>query len=383
MPAQRDSAVDEPHILPTATSSIDTSASHLSDKGTNVFAPHAAPMSRVRLGLSIGGYDIGETAGTYVLGVGSTLLSEAQGALGVAVEGLHVAADLLRLGEQVGRTVTGIGGEVQYRSQLVGGALNAYDHGYGSQTGEAALRAYAQDAAYDAASLGAFSLYEAGKESWEKNDPTPFAKAAGAIEGSLLAGKAMRDAFASRSKGSFANKSVAPAVDAPPPNGFAGVNEGIMRGLLEEAEGEFAGRIGAEPRPPGALGELISANRGNAGAPRPVIKTGLPDRVTNALPEDVGRSAAETARARNFYKRNIKTAREWWQARTGEKWPDDPEKPGAPQWAEHQRSLKDGGDPLHIEPGVGPDANARHVANGDSKRFGKMGGRPRKNPQQP
>jgi hypothetical protein len=105
--------------------------------------------------------------------------------------------------------------------------------------------------------------------------------------------------------------------------------------------------------------------------------------VTKALPEGVGRDAGQKAQARNFYKRHIDEARQWWEQRTGKKWPQhaDPEKPpGTPQWAEHPRSLKDGGDPLHIEPGVGIDPNAPHVSNGDSVRFGKMGGRPKKNP---
>jgi hypothetical protein len=122
-------------------------------------------------------------------------------------------------------------------------------------------------------------------------------------------------------------------------------------------------------------------------APRPVIENGLPARVTEALPEGEIRTPQELEQARNFYKRNIEEARQWWEERTGHQWPDNPSKPGAPQWAEHPRALKNGGDPLYIEPGVGPDPNAPHQVVGpdgltDSERFGRMGGRPRENPPQ-
>lgn len=67
-----------------------------------------------------------------------------------------------------------------------------------------------------------------------------------------------------------------------------------------------------------------------------------------------------------------------WEERTGDDWPTDEN--GRPQWAEHPRPLKDGGDPLHVEPGVGPDPNAPHMVPGpdgltDHQRYGAMGGR--------
>jgi hypothetical protein len=51
---------------------------------------------------------------------------------------------------------------------------------------------------------------------------------------------------------------------------------------------------------------------------------------------------------------------------------------GNPQWAEHPRPLKDGGDPLHIEPSKGADPNAPHSQVGpdgltDQQRWGAMG----------
>jgi hypothetical protein len=125
----------------------------------------------------------------------------------------------------------------------------------------------------------------------------------------------------------------------------------------------------------------------NPNAKRPIIETRLPDRVTKELPAGEGRTPAEKAQARNFYKRNSGEARKWYTEREGLEWPlhADPKKAakGELQWAEHPRSLKDGGDPLYIEPGIGPDPNAPHVQNGDSVRFGKMGGRPKKKPPQP
>ncbi|MBI1926546.1 hypothetical protein HYR99_20170 [Candidatus Poribacteria bacterium] len=68
-----------------------------------------------------------------------------------------------------------------------------------------------------------------------------------------------------------------------------------------------------------------------------------------------------------------------WENRTGQRWPTAPAT-GRPQWAEHPRQLKEGGDPLHVEPGVGPDPNAPHIIRGpdgltDQQRWGAQGGR--------
>jgi len=109
--------------------------------------------------------------------------------------------------------------------------------------------------------------------------------------------------------------------------------------------------------------------KGNPNAPRPVIETRLPDRVTKALPQGEMRTPKEVKRARNFYERNIRAARDWYERRTGDPWGRNLD--GGPQWSEHPRALKDGGDPLYIEPGVG-QSWTRHAANGDCSRFGKL-----------
>jgi len=104
---------------------------------------------------------------------------------------------------------------------------------------------------------------------------------------------------------------------------------------------------------------------------RPAIKTILPDRVVNALPAGEMRTAGETAQTRNFFERNREQARTWWQERTGQSWPSNS------THDEHPRALKDGGDPLYIEPGFGGPARP-HMNSGDFRRWGTMGGRPRK-----
>jgi hypothetical protein len=85
---------------------------------------------------------------------------------------------------------------------------------------------------------------------------------------------------------------------------------------------------------------------GDLNAPRPIIETNLPPEVTEALPQGQGRPGKLLQRARNFASRYIEEARAWWEARNlGMNWPENPEKPGTPQWAEHPRALVDGGDP--------------------------------------
>lgn len=104
------------------------------------------------------------------------------------------------------------------------------------------------------------------------------------------------------------------------------------------------------------------------------------------LPEGQVRTPKENAAARRFYRDNRETAMRRWEERTGQKWPTDPEM-GQPQWAEHGslaegsgRALTEGGDPLNVKPGVGPDPNAPHNVLGpdgltDAQRWGSMGGR--------
>ena len=108
---------------------------------------------------------------------------------------------------------------------------------------------------------------------------------------------------------------------------------------------------------------------------RPEIRTNLNDRVTKELPAGESRTPEEVGQARNFFERNRDAARRWWEQRTGKQWPSDS------THDEHLRAIKDGGDPLDIEPGYG-GPNARHSTPGpdgltDAQRWGKMGGRPR------
>ena len=98
-------------------------------------------------------------------------------------------------------------------------------------------------------------------------------------------------------------------------------------------------------------------------------KSDLPDRVTKEISEGELRTSAETAQARNFFKRNRSYAREWWSLRSGRSWPSNT------THDEHPRPLADGGDPLFTEPGFDGPA-APHGE--DFKRWGQRGGRPRK-----
>jgi RHS repeat-associated protein len=136
----------------------------------------------------------------------------------------------------------------------------------------------------------------------------------------------------------------------------------------------------------GRNGVLVHNENGAEAVPdkpeRPSPNTNLPDRVTGELPDGDVRTPEENEQARNFYKRYIDDARQWWSDRNGgQDWPTNPDT-GAPQWAEHPRPLKDGGDPLFIEPGVGNNPNAPHMIPGpdgltDQQRWGGLGGRPR------
>src|SRR5262249_26716407 len=109
--------------------------------------------------------------------------------------------------------------------------------------------------------------------------------------------------------------------------------------------------------------------------PRPEIKSDLPARVTQALCPGQTRTPEELKQARNFFERNRDVARNWWEQRTGRQWPSDS------THDEHPRPLKDGGDPLFIEPGYGGPNAAHSIPKPpdgltDAQRWGKLGGRP-------
>jgi RHS repeat-associated protein len=109
---------------------------------------------------------------------------------------------------------------------------------------------------------------------------------------------------------------------------------------------------------------------------RPNPDTKLSDRVTKELAPGETRTPEETKQSRNFFERNRDGARQWWEERNGEEYPKNA------THDEHPRPIKDGGDPLHIEPGFdGP--HAPHMVPGpdgltDFQRWGKQGGRPPK-----
>ena len=109
---------------------------------------------------------------------------------------------------------------------------------------------------------------------------------------------------------------------------------------------------------------------------RPRVNTGLNDRVTKELPEGEIRTPEENGQARNFFERNRSSAEEWYTKRTGKEWPANA------THAEHSRPIKNGGDPLYIEPGFDGPASPHMVPGADGKsdfqRWGNMGGRPPK-----
>ena len=110
---------------------------------------------------------------------------------------------------------------------------------------------------------------------------------------------------------------------------------------------------------------------------RPSVNSSLPDRVTQELPTGGMRTPAEVKQTRNFFERNREAAERWWSERNGGKpWPENT------THAEHPRPIKDGGDPLFIEPGFN-GSHAPHMIPGadgltDFQRWGKLGGRPPK-----
>jgi len=117
--------------------------------------------------------------GSQVVATGA---AEVRGFVNAAGELINVGADVLRATEQVYfRNLAGFGGEVQYRSGLVTGYLAAVDKGPDEAT------SFQLNALADGASLGSKPLIEAGKRSWDQNDPTSFAEEAGAFAFNLIA----------------------------------------------------------------------------------------------------------------------------------------------------------------------------------------------------
>jgi hypothetical protein len=113
----------------------------------------------------------------------------------------------------------------------------------------------------------------------------------------------------------------------------------------------------------------------NPNAPRPAVKnpSGSDPRVTHELPLGEERSPQETAAARKYYENHKDKAIAWWEERWGRKWPQDA------THGEHPRGIKEGGDPLFIEPGFG-GSNPPHSVIGpdgltDQQRWGIIGGK--------
>jgi len=124
-----------------------------------------------------------------------------------------------------------------------------------------------------------------------------------------------------------------------------------------------------------AAGRFAAKYSQFAGAARPSPNTGLSERVTKPLRKGEVRTPAEVKQARNFFKNHRDAARQWWEQRTGEDWPEDAIHDA------HPRPIKDGGDPLFIEPSYKApwaDHMVPRPPDGltDAQRWGKMGGRP-------
>ncbi|MEZ6071578.1 MAG: hypothetical protein R3C10_15270 [Pirellulales bacterium] len=142
------------------------------------------------------------------------------------------------------------------------------------------------------------------------------------------------------------------------------------------APGMF-GRFVVRPGAPLPKANPVKPRVGEPPAPRPSVNTSLSSRVTEELPAGELRTPQEVAKARNFFERNRQAAREWWSKRNGGKlWPEDAVHDS------HPRPLKDGGDPLYIEPSFN-SPNAEHMIPGpdgltDFQRWGRLGGRPPK-----
>jgi hypothetical protein len=114
---------------------------------------------------------------------------------------------------------------------------------------------------------------------------------------------------------------------------------------------------------------------GNPNAPRPVVKNpaGSDPKVTHELPLGQERTVPENGSTRKYFENHKDKAKEWWQERWGRQWPEDA------THAEHPRAIKEGGDPLFIEPGFG-GAQKPHTVVGsdgltDAQRWGIVGGK--------
>jgi len=165
------------------------------------------------------------------------------------------------------------------------------------------------------------------------------------------------------------------------PSPPAGVMSGQENGLQQaetairaaaELPVEFMAAASGMSRPSSGGASIPGGGSGNpkALAPtsvRPSVNSSLPGRVTQELPAGGMRTPAEVKQARNFFERNRDAARKWWEQRTGQTWPKEAVHDS------HPRALKDGGDPLFIEPSYenpwGP-----HIGPGDFSRWGTEGG---------
>jgi hypothetical protein len=105
---------------------------------------------------------------------------------------------------------------------------------------------------------------------------------------------------------------------------------------------------------------------------RPKISTKLSNRVTEELPDGEVPTVAENNQARAFFESHRAKARKWWEDRTGQQWPS------GTSHDEHPRAIKNGGDPLYIEPGFG--GSAQPHMDSDFKFWGGLRGNPKKIP---
>jgi RHS repeat-associated protein len=154
---------------------------------------------------------------------------------------------------------------------------------------------------------------------------------------------------------------------------FSGMRGGARKSAIDDAD-----RFGlARPRNAKPSSATHRAQRAQNAA-RPAVNTSLPSRVTKELPAGQLRTPDEVKQARNFFERNKDAAKKYYTDRTGKQWPKEA------THCEHPRAIKDGGDPLFVEPGFG-GPNARHQIPRteyggltDAQRWGKLGGRPKK-----
>lgn len=100
----------------------------------------------------------------------------------------------------------------------------------------------------------------------------------------------------------------------------------------------------------------------------------LADNRSRELPPGQRRTPAENKQARNYFKNNKQKARDAYTHRTGKEWPVDGA--GNPWPAEHVRPLKEGGDPMVVEPrNPATDPHSIPGADGltDYQRWGSEG----------